>query len=101
MSQPIRDVILQVIENLSSGKVDLYKKIQMLWEQIFSKEEKKHTNIGEFKDGNLMIEVDSSLYIFQMNLRKAKILEKFQQELPEIKTILFKIGKINEKRKRI
>ncbi len=92
--KPIKDVISQVVENLSLGKTDLYYKIQLLWEEVFSKEEKKHTTVREFHEGTLTIQVDNSAYLFQMNLKRAKILERFQQGVPEIKTILFKMGNI-------
>lgn len=90
----IKDIVQGVIEKLSHRGVGENQKIKDVWEKITSPQEQKHTAIKEFSDGTLLIAVDSSAWLYQMNTKKTGILKKLQKECPEIKKIYFKIGKV-------
>jgi len=48
------------------------------------------------KDNQLIVNVDSSAWVYHFNLKKNKILQNIQKEFPEIKRIYFKVGKTND-----
>ncbi len=89
----IREIIGDVLKEISSKRLTLSIRILKIWEKIIDNPMASHTRIEEFKGGILMVNVDSSAWLFQINLKKKKILGGLQQEIPEIKSILFKIGK--------
>ncbi len=90
----IKDIIPQVIEQLSLRQPDSQMKIQRLWQNIIDERMFSHSTLENFTQGVLTICVDSSAWLFQMNLNKRRILERLQEEMPEVKNIKFKIGKV-------
>ena len=90
----IKDILQQVIGNLSLNKPDDQNKIQRIWQNIIDTRTAQHSVLSNFSDGLLTVVVDSSSRLFQMNLQKKKILEQLQDEIPQIKNIQFKIGKV-------
>lgn len=90
----IKEILGDIFKKLSSERVYLSIRIQKVWETIVDRSEALHTRIEEFRNGMLMVNVDSSARLFQINLKKKEILGKLQKEIPEVKTILFKMGKV-------
>ena len=90
----IKDILQQVIGDLSLNKPDDQTKIQRIWQNTIDERTAQHSVLANFSDGILTVAVDSSSWLFQMNLQKKKILEQLQDEMPEIKNIQFKIGKV-------
>jgi predicted nucleic acid-binding Zn ribbon protein len=88
----IKDIIPKVIENLSQKKPEKQLKIQELWRNILNDKQAKHTTINNFKDGRLMVLVDSSVWLYQMNTQKGRLLKELKEHIPEIENILFRIG---------
>ena len=58
------------------------------------KKELKHTKIIGIKEDGLLVCVDSPAWLYQMRIRQTKILEQLKAEIPYIKYIRFKMGKI-------
>ena len=92
--EPIKEIIPQVIENISQKKPETQLKIQRIWQNTAGDKLGPHTSIAGLKDDTLYVHVDSPAYLFQMNLKKKKILEQLREEIPELKNINFKIGKV-------
>lgn len=90
----IKDIVKQVIGNMSSGKPEVHNKLQRLWQNILDKKATEHTALMGLRKGELVIHVDSPAWLFQMNLQKRKILERLQTEYPELSAIRFKLGKV-------
>ena len=90
----IKDIIPQVIEQLSLRQPDHQMKIQRIWQNIIDERMAAHSALDHFTQGILTVSVDSSSWLFQMNLNKRKILERLQEEMPDVKNIQFKIGKV-------
>jgi hypothetical protein len=90
----IKDIIQNVIGKMSHHKVDTNQKIKDVWQTILSEREHKHTAITGFDGGVLSIMVDSSAWLYQMNTKKMTVLNKLQKEIPEVKRVQFKIGKV-------
>ena len=90
----IKDIVQGVIGKLSHRGVGEGQRIKEAWEKTVSDQEQKHAVINEFSDGMLIVAVDSSAWLYQMNTKKTGILTKLKKECPEIKKVYFKIGKI-------
>ena len=91
---PIRDIVREVISNISQRKPDAQQKILRIWNSVIGDQLAKHTAIGGLKDNALTIHVDSPACLFQMNLKKRKFLDQLKEEIPELENINFKIGKV-------
>ena len=90
----ISQIIPGVIEQILLKKPCGQDKWQRVWISLLDDKEKKHSCLTEFMNGNLVIDVDSSAWLFQMNLKKNFFLKKIRDEIPDIKDIVFKIGKV-------
>lgn len=90
----IKDIIPQVIEQLSQRKPEDQNKIQRIWRNVIDAKMAQHCLLANFFDGILTVVVDSSSWLYQMNLNRKKILDELREEMPEIKNIQFKIGKV-------
>lgn len=71
------------------------EKVNTIVEAILDDETKKHTQLAGLYKNNLVLYVDSSAWLFQLNLQKNNILGAIQKKLPDIKTIKIKLGKVN------
>lgn len=90
----IDEIVNKVIGNLFLKIPRKQEEIQKIWEKSFNSKGLEHTKIVEFKEGTLFVNVDSSAWLFQCNLKKKKIVEAIKKDIPEINKIYFKIGKI-------
>jgi hypothetical protein len=88
----IRDIIPQVIENLSGKRPNSSRNIHEIW-KIVSKDGSLHSTVIDFKKGILRINVDSSAWLYQLNLQKPAFLKSLKTEIPEISDIIYKVGK--------
>jgi predicted nucleic acid-binding Zn ribbon protein len=62
------------------------------WGKLIGPRAQAHCAIEEHKDGELIVCVDSSTWLFQLNARKAKLLAGLKEQYPELKNLRFKIG---------
>lgn len=90
----IKDVVNQVIEKISIKQPVEQGKIDRIWQNVLNEQELKHTCLEGIKDGKLSVNVDSPAWLYQMQIRRTKILERLKDELPDIKSVFFRIGKI-------
>ena len=89
----IKDIIKTVVGKISSQRASGQKDIVSVWENILKKKERTHAKISGLKEGQLMVNIDSSAWLYQFNIKKKKILEEIQKEIPEVQKIYFRIGK--------
>jgi hypothetical protein len=89
----IKNIIPQVIGQLASKQPETQDKIRHLWDSLIDKKTAPHVNVAGLKKGELLVNVDSPAWLFQMNLQKRKITETFKKEIPDIISIRFRIGK--------
>lgn len=90
----IKDIVHQVIENISSQSSWGQERVHKIWDKILDESARKHTQFSGIKEDKILIYVDSPVWLYQLNLMKKKILQDLQKEIPEIKFIYFKIGKV-------
>ncbi len=90
----IKDIIQDVIGKMAQQEPQANIKVERIWKNILEEQELKHTKIVGMKEGNIFAHVDSPAWLYQMRIRRSKILERLKDEIPDIKSIRFKIGKI-------
>ena len=91
--EPIKDIVRGVIQKLSGGSTPV--QLQELWKSIVGDKGTAHTRILSFEQGKVVVEVDSPAWLYQMSLKKRKILQQLQQHISDVKNISFKIGNIH------
>ena len=90
----IKDIINNVVGKLASQQEISPDKIHRAWKAILTEKKQKHTSITGYKDGWLTVQVDTPTWLYQMKVEKLKILKQLQEEVPDLKNIRFKIGKV-------
>jgi hypothetical protein len=51
-------------------------------------------SLSGFKEGTIYIAVDHTARLFYWKLRRGAVLKRFQERRPDVKNIVFKIGKV-------
>ena len=90
----IRDIVRGVIKNIAQEKPTNHEKLERTWKEILNQQERAHTQIVQFRQGQVWIAVDSPAWVYALNMKKGKLLEQLRQQLPEIQGLHFKIGKV-------
>lgn len=90
----IKNIVNTVIGNIAERKPDKHDKVGRIWENLLNDKELKHTKIIGIKEEGLLVCVDSPAWMYQMKIRQTKILKQLKEEIPHIKYIRFKMGKI-------
>lgn len=67
---------------------------QLLLKKALSKQELQHVKFRYFRRGVLGVAVDSSVRLYNLNLRKSVLLAKLAQKSSAIKDMRFYIGEI-------
>ena len=91
--ESIRDIIPQVIENLSLKKPNSKRDIQDVWRTVAG-EQAEYCAVKDFQKGMLKVYVDSSARMFDLSTRKNDLIKNFKKEIPDLQDIIFKVGKI-------
>lgn len=89
----IKNIINDVISKISSQKPEQQSRIQDVWKKIVDLKGQQHSSIINYQDKRLIVNIDSSIWLFQFNLKRGKILKELQKEIPECENIIFRIGK--------
>jgi hypothetical protein len=89
----MRDIVGRVFKNLGKNQSSSTEKIERVWNGVLKPIELQHTKIIGMRDGKILVNVDAPAWLYQMKLRKKKILESLQEELPDISEIYFQTGK--------
>ena len=90
----IKDIINKVIGDMADHNPDTYSKAERIWWNLLNEQEHKHTKFLGVNKGTVSVCVDSPAWLYQMRMRKTKILKQLKEEIPDIKFISFKIGSI-------
>jgi hypothetical protein len=95
MPDAIKNIIPGVMGRLSAGNPEWQNSLTRSWQAAIDKKAQKHTAIAGFKNGKLLINVDSPVWLFQLNLRRPQMLKSLQRDFPELAAISFRIGKVD------
>ena len=96
----IKQTIYRVMQNLGDKKKDSRSDIiGACLQRLLSPKERRHiSSYSEYKDV-LRLKVDSSSWIYHLNLKKEILLGGIRQQLPRMKDIRFFVSGKNEKTK--
>lgn len=91
----IKDIITKVIGNMAEHKGDEASEIIRLWPTLVNEKAAKHSKIVGMKNGTLLVNVDSSAWLYQININRTTILKKIKEKFAGVQNIRFKIGKVS------
>ena len=89
----IKDVLPGVFENISRRNIQDQISLEKRWQEIVGGDADKAVIVGS-KDGCVFVNVDCSTRLFQMRVRKQRLLSALQEQHKDINNIVFKIGKV-------
>ena len=89
----VKDVLPGVFENISRRNIQDQISLEKRWQEIVGGDADKAVIVGS-KDGCVFVNVDCSTRLFQMRVRKQRILSAIQEQHKDINNIVFKIGKV-------
>jgi hypothetical protein len=93
--EPIKDTVRTLMKDLKDKrKRPACDSPAGLLKKVFSNKELKHLRFFSFKKGILNIKVDSSAWLYYLNLKKKLLLEKLSEKSKGVKDIRFSIGDI-------
>lgn len=72
--ESIKDILKTTIEGIVAENPTPYKEdIKKAWEKVVGKEANKHSSPARIRGRVLIINVDSPIWIYQLNIRKTEI----------------------------
>ena len=93
--ETIKDIVRDVIQDLTSEKrQNRADDPQAILKKILTTRELRHIRFNYFKKGVLGLSVDSSSWLYNLNLQKEELLARLQRNSGAIKEIRFRIGEI-------
>ncbi|MFC1704394.1 DciA family protein, partial [Candidatus Omnitrophota bacterium] len=89
-------VVQQVVGDLSKRTPEqgLQRQIVATWDDTVGRRVAKHTRVAGLKKGELLVLVDSPVFLFHVNLKRAQLLTKLQILTSDIQNIRLRIGKV-------
>ena len=95
----IKDVLSSVILTLSGEKKHKIDRVKAAWEEVLGKEACNHARPAALKTKRLAVNIDSSAWMYELNLKKREIHKKLNEKLSEdgisINEIIFRIGEVS------
>ncbi|NLE64555.1 MAG: DUF721 domain-containing protein [Elusimicrobia bacterium] len=88
----LQDLLPQVIARIQCVDPARQVSVEAAWRKVAG-QDPKGTRIGGFRDGTLLVHVDSPARLFVMRMRRQTLLSGIQKDCPEVINIVFKIGK--------
>ena len=88
----IKDIVKGVIGKIAEKKPDVFQQIEDVLKETLKEKELEHAKLSGYRDGVLLITVESSMWLYQVKIQQKKILNNLQRKIPEVKSIKFKIG---------
>jgi len=93
--EEIKETILQVMQRLETKQKGAVRdNPEVLLKKTFTKKELSHIKVNYLKKGILSIGVDSSAWLYHLDLQKEKLLSKIRKKTNQIKEIRFYVGEI-------
>ncbi len=94
--KPISDILDDFLKNRTQNNRRSPWHVEDAWKASVGKKISKHTAPISFNNKRLVVNVDSSMWLYQLGFLKEGILSKLKSALGEndIEDIYFKIGKV-------
>ncbi len=95
----IKDILEAAISNISGGEKDRISRICQAWQAAVDKKTYNHARPAGLKAERLIVNVDSSAWMYELNIHKQRLLETLNKQLKgkEVKEIVLRIGDIDNK----
>ncbi len=92
--EDIRDVIGKVISKIEKQGPGKKERIVAAWKKAAGERAANHSRPVSIRQKVLTIEVDSSTWLYTLNLKRASILKDIKKELSEykVKNVRFRMG---------
>ena len=94
--ETIKNVLADVLKGLKAKK-SAKEEPEFLLKRVLLKKELSHVQFRYLRKGVLGVTVDSSSWLYQLNLQKPELLVKLGKKSKAIKDIRFYIGDLDEK----
>lgn len=99
--RPLEDVVRGVISKFDNPTGLTQEKISEIWEDVAGKKASMHSRPTSFKRSRLVVNVDGSSWLYELTLRKQKLLKKLEKAFVKQgrgekrpKDIQFRIGEV-------
>lgn len=91
--EAIKETLKTVFNNLQARSEGALKdNPEVLLKKILSKRELAHVRVGYFRKGILGIKVNSSSWLYYLNLQKTDLLDKLRRKSSAVKEVRFSLG---------
>ena len=91
----IKDITKSVIKDLTKKKQTKADRVRTAWKRSVAKRFYKHTQPASFRRKRLVIDVDSSSWLYELTIHKEKIKARLKRELKDdFKEVRFRIGQL-------
>ena len=90
----IHDIVCGVIGKMASDKGGESVRLEDCFIRLLKEPEIPHILLKGLKDGQLYVNVDSSVWLYAMRVRAGYFLKEIQKDFPDIKRLYFKIGSV-------
>ena len=78
--EQIKGIAKKLIKDLTAKKPTCHEDVlQTNWDRLFSKKEQQHINKYYIRKDKIVLQVDSSAWIYLLNLKKEKILKELNR----------------------
>jgi len=93
--EAIKDTVKSVMQGLKQKKtLKAEDDAEQLLKKVLTKKQLGHIKFNYFKKGTINVNVDSSSWLYSLNLEKEELLEKLGKYSSKVKDIRFRIGEI-------
>ncbi len=93
--QKIKDVVVGVMKSLAEKKEGQGVDHPQAWlKKVLTKRELAHIKFNYFKKGVLGLHVDSSSWLYSLNLKKTQLLKDLRSLSGSVKEIRFRLGEV-------
>lgn len=89
----IRQTVSAVMAQLTAEHGKAVEQGPAAWiKRLFSSQERRHVRFGYYRKAVLGLEVDSSSWLYHLNLRRQDLLAHLRQLAPEVKDLRLRLG---------
>lgn len=93
--EQIKDTIGRLLDGIRNHNTLSGQNDPEAWlKKVLTKKELRHIKCNYFRNGTISVNVDSSVWLYQLNLRKKDLLFQLTQESSIIQDIHFRLGEV-------
>jgi predicted nucleic acid-binding Zn ribbon protein len=93
----VKEIVKETFQKFNLGEES--QKLFAVWQEEVG-ELAKHAQIGNFREGKLVIEVDNPVYMQELSAKRKSIMDKVNKRMGKklIAEVRFRVGRINRGR---